>query len=211
MNTLYHTWGTAGNHIRWLMYFDKSFDPMRSLDIKLKFIQLKVYPKERTWHNWLTFEWEFRRQYQTMLKIEHDLTIDNPSDKSIYLRYNDYTKPMNHYRCLNPGLNGFDVEKFKSLYSTHEDLLNGLQLNENKKIIIADIFWNDVLDKDTYTELIEFWNLENHYEYASRIHLLWCTARKRAYEDFCRSFNNDEFINFVKQIETQVFVDFEQS
>lgn len=102
-------------------------------------------------------------------------------------------------------MNRFDIDKFKSLYSTYEDLLNGLQLNQNKKIIIADIFWNNILDKDAYTELIDFWSLENHYDYAAKIHLLWCDARKRAYQDFCRSFNNDEFVNFAKQMQIKAF------
>ena len=104
--------GAFGNHLRWLILLDEQYqfdiklvDPesrglyrtpdyintcesysFRSIESKLLFVNNYVYPENRTWHNWLVFEWKYRHLLQEIFPIEHafDYEIENPTDKHLF-------------------------------------------------------------------------------------------------------------------------------
>jgi len=54
--------GGGGNHIRWLLYPDKIFHSIEDYDNKLDFIKAEIYNNDRSWDNWLEYEWNWRTE-----------------------------------------------------------------------------------------------------------------------------------------------------
>jgi hypothetical protein len=198
----------GGNHVRWLMYFDKSFDPMhltsdKSPDNKLKFIETKIYPKERTWHNWLTFEWKHRRKYDHIIALDsdHHTYKYKENNKTIIMSFNDYTECIKKFVVIisqftdNWSIADIIEEKWAASYDAGIKLQ---KISPFEKVIASDVIWEDVLNKKFYYDIIDFWELEDHYEYAARVHKLWRDCQKQALVQFIESCKNDEYINFLK-------------
>ena len=74
MNGIVAHIGGCGNHIRWLCLLDQTFD-ISSITKKDKFdfILNEVYGKDRTWHNWLTYEWKWRELLNKIFYIANSL------------------------------------------------------------------------------------------------------------------------------------------
>lgn len=196
--------GAGGNHIRWLMYFDKNFDKMhwasdKSPDNKLKFIETNIYPKERTWNNWTQFEWKYRKRYNHIINIDmqHNEIHYVENKKIIILSFNDYTE------CAKRALMFIysfkydnSLTEIKEYYVTYCNHIKSHQFSTNEKVIASDVIWEDVLDKNFYYDIINFWELEDHYDYAAKVHTLWINCQKQALTQFIE--NCHEYINFVK-------------
>jgi hypothetical protein len=198
-------WGGGGNHIRWLMYFDNTFAPDKSLEEKLKFVKDEIYSNERTHYNWIKIEQHHRPNfdYGIVATADHgDPNTDQEDLHTLFVKYNDYTMPWEHYFCLHPSLNWKHPSIFKKyMYEWYDGQLDrkGI-LPPHKKVILCDSLWNETLDKNLYCDIIDFWNLEDHYEYAAEIHKLWYKCNKRAYKDFYEYYTGDEFHNYLKSI-----------
>jgi len=198
--------GAGGNHIRWLMYFDKSFDTMhfsadKSPDNKLSFIQEKIYPNERTWHNWAEFEWKYRKRYNHIVNIDmqHNELPDAQNKKTIVLTFNDYME------CAKRALifiyfNKHDntLDEIKEYYKLYDSQIKSQNYSSFEKVITGDVIWDNVLDKKFYYDIIDFWGFEDHYEYAAKVHTLWKNCQTRSLNQFIETCQNDECINFVK-------------
>ena len=198
--------GAGGNHIRWLMYFDKNFEPEKSLDEKIQFIKENIYNEERTHHNWISIETKYRGiPYDSVIALRgnhNDPAYDIPEAHTLFVKYKDSSNPFEHYFCLNPSLNWKHPETFKKYFYTwfNEQIDAKGVLPSNKKVIFGDSLWNETLDKKLYSDIIDFWNLEDHYEYAAETHKLWNICKKRAYRDFHAYYTGEEFNNYLKSI-----------
>ena len=198
--------GGGGNHIRWLMYFDKNFDPEKTLEEKLNFIKEKIYSEERTHHNWLKFEFNYRGvQYDSVIELQGhhgDPTQDKQDSHTLFVKYKDCTNPFEHYFCIHPSLNWKHPETFKKYFFTwfNEQVDAKGVLPPHKKVIFGDELWNKRLDKNLYYDIINFWNFEDHYEYAAEIHKLWHQCKKRSYKDFYEYYTSENFHNYLKSI-----------
>lgn len=211
---IWYPFGAGGNHIRWLMYFDKSFDKMhfsvdKSPDDKLKFIETNIYPKERTWHNWLSFEWKHRIKFNHIISIDsrhhllddgHALLLqDENQTKAIILSFNDYTECIKRYLVIFTQQSPWSLPRIKEeIYDTYNNHIKSKTNSSFQKIIPSDVIWEDVLDKKFYYDIIDFWGFEDHYEYAAKVHTLWVNCQKQALSQFMESCKNYEYINFLK-------------
>ena len=199
--------GGGGNHLRWLMYFDKSFDTMhfssdKSPTNKLTFIETQVYPKERTWHNWIEFEWKYRKRYNFILNIEvhHDFIEYKENTKTIILSFNDYTECIKKFLVIGDR-NMFPnntLSEIKEVYNRYSNDITSNTYSPLEKIITSDAIWEDVLDKKLYYDIINFLELEDHYEYAAKAHILWKNCQNQALNQFMETCQNDEYINFLR-------------
>lgn len=196
----------GGNHLRWLMYFDKSFDKMhlasdKSPDHKLKFIESRVYTKERSWYNWLEFESKHRRKYDYIIELDHEhyLYKHKKNTKTIVMTFNDYTESIIRFILFfdlgNMSMHDILTHQFIQHYDSH---IKSQKFSPNEKVITSDVIWEDVLDKNFYYDIIDFWELEDHYDYAAKVHTLWINCQKQALTQFIETCKNDEYINFIK-------------
>jgi hypothetical protein len=73
--------------------------------------------------------------------------------------------------------------------------------NQNKLILKADIFFNDELDKNFYETVIDFFELENHYEECCIIHNKWAECRKRVEQESHEFYTGTFWKSFLAKIE----------
>ena len=179
-------WGGGGNHIRWLLFLDNKFSNVfPNLKDKLDFLVNEVYNK-RDIHDWLKKEVKWRSsgiKWPVMINMNHEgVNYNWENDREwqarpcIYLRYNNIEFLLERYLKFNPGLNGITPENYIRYFKqwhTSELLVIKNKNYKNKLIVDADEIFNPVLSKRLYLELINFLNLDNLYQDASKIHTLW--------------------------------------
>lgn len=193
--------GGFGNHVRWLILLDPSFDltinygkdiiNLTSLDQKIAFFNGRVYPNDRSWDNWLQIEWAYRDSLNRYIPFGHDINeLLNPDVKTILLK----TNPELAYRSyikFNSNLNTRPKHRFIS------------DVNETNSIVAdkphqlsldSDVLYNEVLDQKFYNDLVGFLELENLYTTAQQIHSKWYHLHKNAEQGI-----TDHFINLYRK------------
>jgi len=201
--------GGFGNHIRWLMLLDdryqldikladpqseglvnnrkhlenyKSYDFV-SAESKLEFIKIHVYPNNRTWHNWLVFEWKYREQLQEILPIDHsyDFKQHGPLEKELYLTITP-DLAVNCYLKFNSNLNNTSPELMKKLIANFNHLVRRycLKFSKNSLSLNVDILFNETLDQELYQQIINFFGLNYNYDLANQVHKLWYNLHRKA-------------------------------
>jgi hypothetical protein len=201
--------GGFGNHVRWLMLLDDRYqfdinlvDPQSeglvngvfvdgnyksynfvSMDSKLEFIKTYVYPDNRTWHNWLVFEWKYREQIQEILKIDHSYNFKQhgPLEKELYLTITP-DLAVNCYLKFNSTLNGTSPGLMKKTIANFNYVVRQycLKFSENSLSLNVDILFNETLDKELYQQIINFFRLDYNYDQANQVHKLWYNLHRKA-------------------------------
>jgi hypothetical protein len=113
--------GAGCSHMRWLLLACTEWRNKQLIDIK-KFFETQVYPINRTWHNWLTYEKKFKRllDNQTEPNIEllpgsvhHGLfadlsqTAQGPTDINLFCMADNTI--IKKYAMINSYLDGADL------------------------------------------------------------------------------------------------------
>lgn len=147
------------------------------IDQKINFILENVYTKDRTWHNWLIYEWKYRVALNYQLFAEHNYTKNENIDRQLIctcdpeLSYKSYLK-------FNINLNNTTKESFLEMQNRYS---NGLHLLKKPyKILDSTILFQKSLDRSFYNEMIEWFKLEDNYDAAQIIHSAWYDGHKRA-------------------------------
>jgi len=162
--------GGGGNHIRWLLYPDKIFHSIEDYDNKLDFIKAEIYNNDRSWDNWLEYEWNWRTELDRYIDLSHiSLPYDyDYHEKNIWLYFNDIEQVIKRYFHINLGSNSlfpsiirrrrskWDID---NLHAEHES-----KVNPDKILYLeADFIFNKELDREKYNQIIQFFNLDDHY------------------------------------------------
>lgn len=197
--------GYGGNHVRWLLSIDPKFNLpfcVGSINDKINWICQNIY-KDRTWNNWLTTEWQYRNQLDSIIKIEHSLTqpgemFDNPTwqnKKQLLLTVADKTIASYHYFMVNIGLNNQTKHNVIASFEEWDNLLKYFKNNNlsNKQILQSDCITDAVLNLDWYKEIIRWAGFDNLYEQACHIHTAYYQCRQQAAKDFIAYFEGEEF------------------
>jgi hypothetical protein len=210
--------GGIGNHVRWLVLLDNQFkfslkklpwpppDPHQveqypdcdivTLADKVEFIKNYVYAPFRSWHNWLIIEWHFRKKLDAVIPFEHQ-NYNNYYKNG----YNDnLTKTLalgihpdlacRLYFKFNPNLNSATPELFKRQISHNNWLLDRVPYHKNFLQLYSDVLYNNSLNRELYQQIINFFELDNHYDIANEIHQLWYQGHVRAEKEFVQDVNN---------------------
>jgi len=204
-NIIYAPTGAYANHMRWLLLLDQKYPfeirrpgesaaVYNTVESKIQLVKEKVYPPERTWHNWLVFEWAFRaelsRQY---FYLEHSLNGANFSPDSKYLimtispelSYKSYVK-------FNVNLNNTALPKFKSTIEEFNQRAAKIASKESNNImcINSEKLFSPVLDREIYEQVTAFFNLDPCYNVATDIHKQWYNLHKKAEIEIVRDLSN---------------------
>ncbi|CAB4128605.1 hypothetical protein UFOVP112_44 [uncultured Caudovirales phage] len=180
--------GGFGNHVRWLMILDPSFVlvtqardvpvVLDTIEKKLEFITDLVYPIDRTWHNWLEFEWRYREDLNKIIAFSHGplwpttktlvLQVSPDLAYKSYLKFNSNLNTRSRVRFIN------DVTDLNALnyFGIDHCILN------------SDVLFTPTLSDYFYNQLINFFGLENLFEHASIIHNLWYDRHIKAEREF---------------------------
>ena len=180
---IYAPIGGYGNHVRWLLLLDERFSiTIKSKDNlagmngqvlttateKAEFIKQHVYSAERTRHTWLPLEWEYRNMLDDYMKFTH-FAEDLFDECKLLAITCDPKLAYRSYIKLNPGCNGLSKEGFVKRNGKQNKMCEFADqvLPLVKAIDSTDLF-NNVLDKELYSNMIEYFNIENHYAQAKK-------------------------------------------
>lgn len=173
--------GGFGNHVRWLMLLDTSYD-IGYAD-KMDFICNTIYAKTRSWHNWLQVEWQYRADLNKIILFEHKY---NPAGKlKTLLLTIDSSLAYRCYLKFNSNLNNSTVGQFKeTIEATNQYNLQFENTRSDVKVMSSDVLYSANLDSGFYHSLVDWFGLEDNYSEASVIHRHWFEAHQRAEKEF---------------------------
>lgn len=177
--------GSGGNHLRWLLFLDSRYHltlegiPLSSINDKVNFIVQYVYPDHRTWNNWLAFEFRYHEQLNYYLKYTHNYSDFYDGLKTVGMKITPEIA-FNHYYKFNPGISHSKETFGKQIHRENwiSQLLN--KEFEHFTLIDADKLFFPVLDQEIYYNVINFLELEDHYETAQKIHTKWFDLNRKA-------------------------------
>lgn len=153
---------------------------------KVKFIEDNVYCKDRNHSNWISFEWKYRKKLDNVIHVDHSIYSasyaiaprNGPSKPHKILgSILDPEDCLKHYLKFNPTLNSFSPKEFlrKSInYNKHiEEYPLHLRPGEQILIVRGKELHKPDLDRKLYKSMIDFFELEDLYEYANQVHIMW--------------------------------------
>jgi len=140
----------------------------------VQYILDNIYTEDRTWHNWLAIEWQYRThianfQIEHTAELHHTVlcTIDPDVAYKNYLKINS--------NLAHRGLKFFikEIEDY-----------NTKAMNSKNLVIDNTVLFSPKLDIDYYKQLTEYFKLEDRYEQAQIIHDAWYRAQIRSEAEF---------------------------
>jgi hypothetical protein len=177
--------GGGGNHLRWLLLLDPQFSYLREYaSDNYSFIINCVYPNDRTWQNWLNYEWRWRLEVENLIAFSHGRVIQ--SDTRYCALRTDPDNAFRHYLKFNTNLNTTLIDTFKQQTADYNKLINTNSDSANLLIVDSESMFQPTLDQDFYNKVIDWFELSDHYEQAAEIHQQWWKLVKRAEQEIIR-------------------------
>lgn len=175
---------------------------------KAKNIAALVYSKKRTWHNWLAIEWYYRNAINNVIFFDHGNEggwekISNPIDSyKALLCAIDPDLSYKNYVKWNSNLSNVPIHQYKKEIENnfsakaYSDRLYKLDRLAPCMIVDVSKLFQETLDKNFYQSIINFFQLEDHYNLAAELHSLWynlnISAEKEMIQDLTKTFNLKE-------------------
>jgi hypothetical protein len=184
--------GGFGNHVRTIAllskqfkFYDKNWEPIFDLNEKLRMIRREIYSPIRTWHNWLIYEWRFRKMFDQEIIFSHDCPENiNDSDKKFLLLKTDPHLAYKSYLKFNSSLNNVEKNWFIHTINLSNQSYDNLQNHKNICVLDTSILFQDLLDEDFYKSVISFFEIDSEYESANLVHQNWYNLHKKAEKKF---------------------------
>lgn len=154
-------------------------------------IEQRVYPTDRTWHNWLLWEWCFRVRMNSYIKFSHAASDCSPTDRCIFLTITPDLAYKNYLK-FNSNLNNTTVEHFKSQVEegNNEIIAEAKKYPTMRLVLSGDRLFSSTLCKNFYRDVIDWFELEDNYAVAQHIHTLWYNLHKKAEQEFVNHITN---------------------
>lgn len=188
--------GAFGNHLRWLLMLDSRFSFPNGANDKLEFIDQNVYPADRTWHNWLRYEWQYRRQ------LDQCIYLDHANERGVeFLQQGVPTllcsvSALLGIRCYIKWHSDANLDMMYHNYSNDwspkafKKLITDNQAESWAKLTTVDALFSPELDKNFYQSIITFFDLEDHYESAQHVHSRWYDRQIKSEQEMLGDLNN---------------------
>lgn len=193
--------GSFGNHLRWLLLLSNKFTinipHQQSITIhqKMSWLFKYVYPDDRTWHNWLNYEWRFRKVIDTSDTIEftHDNNILDTNENSSARFICTTISPDLAYRSymkFNNNLNNSLIERFKvDTAKANHKIMHGIDDSRVLKID-SDMLWKPQLDRTLYMRVADWFDCDKQWLPAVQLHERWFSLQQKAEREFVRDVVN---------------------
>jgi hypothetical protein len=159
-----------------------------TVDEKVKFILLNVYCNDRTWHNWLKYEFKFRYWLDNFILFTHDLCDIQPTDNNILTTISEYNT-YKHYLKFNSLSSGDGKDGRIRSTKAHNTEVNAYKYVCTR--VDTDILFNSDLNMELYCACINAFGLDNNYTYANTVHNKWFNLQKKS---------EIEFVNNITEI-----------
>jgi len=164
------------------------------IDDKVSFIADNVYGKDRSWQNWLFYEFQYRIQLIDSVDLEHPGTYSsdmaNQFDK-IMAVITDPQLAMHCYIKFNSNMALTPIENFLIAgENNNQEIVKYASRHKNILLINSDTLFQPVLDRNLYIKIIKWFDLKDNYAYANKIHNLWFNLHKKAEKEIVTYFHN---------------------
>jgi len=129
-------------------------------------------------------------------------------EKNIWLYFNDIEQVIKRYFHINLGSTNISPNTIKNnskewdvwnLHAKHESIVNA----DKVLYLEADFIFDRDLDRDKYNQIIQFFDLEDHYDTACEIQKLYYDCRIDAAHKFVDYFTSQEFTNYLQELKNQ--------
>ena len=215
--------GGFSNHVRWLMLLSNEYNgqintkgfvirnsayPIDTLG-KVEFIKKFIYPDNRNFYNWIRYELMLKDQLETIIMVAQVMgKHKNPFynvDKTILLRSSGefctekFMKLHPHYVLELKQENKFDGLNSVIGFLDGMDSNNGSFIpKEGHKILTcySETLYNELLDKEFYENMVNFFNISNEYEHAKDIHRTWYKCHIRARKECIDWITNSSYPDY---------------
>ncbi len=221
MHSIVSPTGGFGNHLRWLMLMSPNFNDLSKLNApsklqtgtifpfdgqgKVDFIRKYVYNDDRTTFNWIQKEWKFRIQLNEVIVFYHIVKNyvfskarkDGVPNKLIICKFTP-EQSLHFYCKFMPYLNHTTVESFIKDCQFNIDLVNNLEKTDSEEIFYVnsiDLYTRE-LNYELYKSLVDFYQIEDSYDYANQIHRMWFDLQEKAFNQTYSVIDNISLDNF---------------
>lgn len=162
----------------------RELTPFNTPAEKLIYISKYIYREDRSWHNWLLIEREFKLLVDDLIFFGHMSNDYQPNfDKAdrIIGSTVDPNISLKTYIKFNSNLNGSSIDHYIDYITlTNNDITNYVNQHSGGLLIDSGKLFHHVLDKDLYEKITSWFGLGNYYKEASELHKLWFSLHKKA-------------------------------
>jgi len=190
---IYAPVGGFGNHIRWLALLDHGYtlklnDQLLTTPTeKIEFIKNFVYCQDRTYHNWLQFEFIYRLELNSSLLFTHEMIHMFDECKMLVITC-DPEVAHRAYVKFAPLLNNINEETFLKMVNKQNKMcIFAEQYLDTVKCIDSTNLFQPTLDNTIYNDILTFFDLDNYYSEAQEIHTLWYNLHLKAESEYVQS------------------------
>ena len=163
---------------------------LKTLQQKINFILNNVYHADRTWNNWLWYEWQYRYALDKVIDFAHRLELLHCQDSQTLILSVDPELARFCYLKFNSNLNNLPPAEFINKWqSIHGEIMQKTTGNNNIKILTSDVIYQPELNRHFYSELIDFLGLTDLYSDANLIHQIWYQAHQQSQKQFVNDIN----------------------
>lgn len=177
--------GGFGNHLRLLLLLSDDYvlyygnETVETSPQKLDFVIQRIYTPERTWHNWLNYEFRFRNFFDRYIRFTHDVTVMHDS-RTVAITID----PELSYRCyikFNSQLNGNNHQGYLNKVARDNSMIEFFDRNNDHTLVLdAGRLFQPQLDTELYHDATTFLDLIPNYEAACQVHRIWYDLHKKA-------------------------------
>lgn len=155
---------------------------------KKKLIDEHVYPENRTWQNWLNFEWKFRYPLNNAIPLHHEIEGDTIILPGIYIN-TESQFALRSYIKFNSNLNNLTVNEFTKKIDTYKVDLDKVNKTNNLIINASEVMQSN-LDPQLYTRIMDYIGIPGNYDLANYAHKKWYNLQCRAEKEIGQFFTN---------------------
>lgn len=200
--TIYGAPGAGTSHLRWLLLCCTNWLDTLLID-PIDFFSMEVYPKQRSWHNWLKYE----KKYKTFLHSQSTPSIEIPTGgvyHGLFPDINDVSgesqdfnvfclgtsKILKKYAMINSYLDGADLLQLSNYTTQWEEQIKIKNIN-NKIIWHYNWFLDHNILVKRLNEICNTTHLKKpDTKFIKTINQQWLDCWDNAHKDFIKFFKN---------------------
>jgi len=190
--------GAFGHHVGWLLWLDDSFQNIWLANQeyqtiwsdKVEYILDYVYPLNRTWYNWISYENSWRIIEKDILnntfKCHHELEGINETSPVLLLTCDVELVYKSYLKFGIDWVANTREDVFKRIQEYNDFAENNFIKTTENTTIDTTCLYNSVLNRDWYEKLTQFYMLDDNYDKAKIIHKRWFNLQKTAEQEFLK-------------------------
>jgi len=166
--------------------YDLPYLDFTTIEKKIESFEKYVYPKTRSWHNWLYHEWRFRTNLDSYINFSHWPRQVQSNEKIIITSPDNLYSVYKAYLKFNSNLNNRSKDQIFSLVKDFVKEAKILSSDPRYCLISSESLLTPILNKEVYQRVIDHFGFSDCYEQANYVHRIWYNLQKKAETDLIK-------------------------